>query len=71
MHYKSCMSVRNNWDKYGTFCKKKNAESVIFYLVLSVLLEYIWKVINGSDRWTKRLSICENLWWLLQRKKVY
>ena len=28
-----CVSVRNNWDKYVTFCQKESAKSVTFYLV--------------------------------------
>ena len=55
MHYTFCVSVRNNWDKYVRFYKNKIAKSVTLYLVPSVLLEYIWKMINGSHRWTKRL----------------
>ena len=56
MHYKLDVSARNNWDKYVKFCKKI-AQSMTFYLVSSILLEYIWKMINGSHRWTKRLFI--------------
>ena len=32
-----------------------------FYIVLSILLEYIWKMINRSHRWTKRLVIMEKI----------
>ena len=42
-----------------------------FYLVSSVSLEYIGKMINGSHILTKRPFIYKNLWWLFQRKKVY
>ena len=38
------MPVKNNRDHYVTFCKKIT-KSVTFYLVFSVLLEYIWKMI--------------------------
>ena len=64
------MCVRNNWDKYVTFYKKI-AKTVTIYLDSSILLEYIWKMINESHRWTQRLFIYKNLWWLLERKKVY
>ena len=59
MHYKFCVSFRNNWDKYVTLCKKI-AKCVTSYLVSSTLLEYIWKMINGSHRWTKRLFVQKN-----------
>ena len=53
MHYKFCVSVRNNWDKYVTFCKKI-LKSMTFRFVSTVLLEYTWKMINGSHRWSQR-----------------
>ena len=52
MHQKFCVPVRNNWYKYVT-CKQI-AKSMTFCVVSSVLLEYIieyiWKMINGSHR---------------------
>ena len=56
MNYKFCVSGRNNWDTYVTLCKKI-AKSMAKYLVSSVLLEYIWEMINGSHSWTKMLFI--------------
>ena len=51
MHYKFCVSVWNNWDEY--VCNIEKLKSMSFF----VLLVYIWKMINESHRYTKRLFI--------------
>ena len=47
------------------------SKSVILYCVSSILLEYIWKMINGSHRWTKRLhrKICDDCF--KEKKFIY
>ena len=51
MHYTFCVSVRNNWDKYVTFCKKNCKKSDI----LSCFFHFT-RIYLKSDKWKSQMN---------------